>query len=199
MPVNIMVLYAPGCFGSHIANLMSLDPRFPTSFDIEGYATGPVNAHHGRPTLIDVVLQHTHDTRTFLAQNNVWAEHVSAVLHNEPIKKFVDELNDKFFLVINLPKLDSVIYRRMVQIGFTASPLAYNEIEYVYTPNCCSRLLGYPNERFWNINPDLIWQPDVEPLLSHLKNSAPLNLDFDNELCQNLHSKWYDSVSKSLI
>lgn len=199
MHLNIMVLYAPGCFGSHVANLLSLDPRFPPSFDIGGYATGPANAHHGRPTLIDVVLQQSHDPQQFLQQNNVWAEHVSSVMNHEAIKKFVDVLDNKFFLVINLPRLGSIVHKRMMQTGFSASPLAYNEIEYVYTPDCCARLLDYPNERFWNIDPDIIWQRDVDPLLSHLTDSAPLNLDFDRNLCQSLHGKWYDSVSKSLI
>ena len=132
-----------------------------------------------------------------LNQNNVWAEHISTMMIFRDTDLY-HALGNKYFLIINLPRHGSQAFCRMRSIGFDASIMAYRELQPMYCSNSVSALLSTANHKFFDIDAEMIWQADAEPMVEHLTRSAPIDLDLDLDLCRTLHEKWYHSVSKSL-
>lgn len=194
---NLFVIYAPGSFGSHIANVISLDSKFAQSFDLRGYDNEASNAHHGRPTFAQISQYPQSQQDQILNQSNVWAEHMSTMMAFRDTDLY-QAMANKYFLIVNLPRHTSQAFRRMRSIGFDATIMAFNEIQSIYYPDSAAALLKTAKHRFFNIEAEMIYQPDAVPVIKHITQSAPIDLNLDLDLCCTLHEKWYRSVSNSL-
>lgn len=86
----------------------------------------------------------------------------------------------------------------MRSIGFDASIMAYHELQLMYCSDSVAALLGIAQHRFFDIDAEMIWQPDAAPMIEHITRSAPIDLDLNLDLCRTLHEKWYHSVTKTL-
>jgi hypothetical protein len=197
--INLFVIYPPGLFGNHVANLISTDSKFIPRFNPAGYDNDDPTAHYNIINLRETIF---HQDATYkdlvLDQSNVWAEHIITYLHDGTVLNYVTRLPNKYFLIIRLPEYDSVLRNRMSKYYFDGGIMLYNEMKQFYDEKVCSRLFDQPYENFFSIDSELIWQEDGTEMLNKIISNSPIDLNLNIDYLNNLHSKWFNKVFKDL-
>ena len=186
----IIILFAPGQGGNHLANLIStslyVEKRMPDNNYLDSlqtyYAYNIPNAHIDS-TVNNVGVMDTDGLYTALSTTSkpyVIAGHIDETYY---VYDFIKNLGSYMFITFENFNLTDLIKKRMAK---------YDEslIKLLYRPSVVSKLFETSNVRA--LDPADLFSDNPRDLLTNL--SKELSLDLDLDFCLDLHTKWFNKI-----
>ena len=186
---NLIILYAPGLGGNHLANLISTSRVFNRNFRADLYSSDSENAHYSDVSNLkkDSLIKNLVKLKT---QSNVLCGHLGEYLwikHNIADRFF----SNKKFLIIKFPNKDTVAYQRLLKFApHLANEYYYQEQLTLYSKQ--HLVLLFNETDFVEMPAELLFAKDTVELENFL--TKELGIQLDQQLVPQLHAKWYDSV-----
>ena len=175
-----------------MANLLSLDSRFVTRFDLDSYEQDVPQAHFSNIREINL-----DQIRTNLDQlkikSNVFNGHYLEYLKFRESDLYQHFLNKKF-LAIEIPDPDTFAFERMTRGNPTAhTTYLLREITSLYQVHNLMMVCHETDRPWYSVSPDLLFDPDVSKLFEDLAQQG-FEIDLDMDLIRDLHSKWFNRL-----
>ena len=189
---NLFVIYPPGLGGNHLANLLSLDRRFATRFDLESYEQAVPQAHFSniREIDLDQIIKNLDQLKT---QSNVFNGHYLEYLKFRGSDLY-EHFPDKKFLAMGIPDPDTFAFTRMTRGNPTAhTTYLLREITSLYKIDNLMMVCHETDRPWYDISSNLLFDPDISKLFKDLAQQG-LEMDIDMALIQDLHTKWFNRL-----
>ena len=188
----IIILFAPGQGGNHLANIISTSPYVENRMlsddynkDLEFYyRSNNKNAH--LPGGIDNVgvmdVEGLQDTLMKSKKTYVIAGHIDETYY---IYEYIKNLGSYIFITFENFNLTESIKKRMK---------TYDEslIKFLYRKTIVSKL--FDTDNVMTLDTAKLFDEDPHDLFIDL--SRELSLDLDLDFCMNLHKLWYKKINK---
>lgn len=187
---NLFVIFAPGCGGNHLANIISTSDRFVDRYSKDVYDTVGINAHPSKnnnyiPTESELlVIQH---------QSNVFCSHLAEYLISQQLtERYLH--NRKYVLVELPPHTRNDFFNNRVTSLYPAYKNLYfmEETSVLYSIKYFSRLVNETDMTSITVNN--IFTNDVAPLVDKLNSELGLNLSTNR--VTDIHRSWLDKNKK---
>jgi hypothetical protein len=192
---NIFVIYAPGCGGNHLANMLSLDSRFQQRFSDNTYECQTQKIAHTKIKNFDSI-DVRQNLEKYTTQNNIfcghWLEYVQFKEAN-----LAQHFENKTFCVIQVPEPNSEFHQRLLDFNANAVPWLINEVILFYKKEHITKLIGDLDSRFVYIWPELLYNPDIKLLINDMNNQG-LDISLDVNKAQKYHYMWVTKNFKDL-
>lgn len=179
---KLLICYAPGLGGNHVANLLSTSDRYHRSVKLERY----FEAGHAR------WCAHFDDAKQ---DSNIMLNHFNEIV-TDRTQKFCSGDN-VIRLVLALPATNDLAWSRFEM--WNNVPLRSNylrhELDTIYKQQYLNRLL--PGRWETLFTDDLFNETKIDLVLDQLRQKT--DCDFDHDCARNLHRAWIDRISASLM
>jgi hypothetical protein len=191
--LNLFVIFPPGLGGNHLANILSLDPKFSKRFDVDRYDQRRPNAHHAYMQNLDCVYVEK-NLETLKNQNNVFCGHLVEYMTMK-LQGLTDHFKDKVFFMIQMPQKTETAYKRLEGQNGQTPHWLLSEVGLCYMPDNFKRLVKEDlNIISYFVWPAYLFDQNLTPLLESL-SQAGYDINFDKELAQTLHTKWFNNLN----
>lgn len=188
---NIIVLFAPGLGGNHLANMISTDARFQSRASESNYQTSAsANAHFYHVQNLDLGALADIDTTKSHVLCGHWGEYYWAKLH-----KHILILPNRHVVIMKVPTVGSTAYDRMIKYTNLTAQYLIEEQRSLYTMDVVGKIMDEFD--LTEIESELLFCETVETVLESLSKQLALNLDL--EICRNMHTFWYDKMNAALV
>jgi len=215
--ITYAVIFPPFAGGNHLSNLILTTTKYPelidTFKDYYSNIDGTANAFFG--TLSMGSAHHPELIETGLKIRNCEVEDTDILINY--IKKFdthcsiaghIDELYYQYHEIVKLGpvafiniEIDSIelLYKR---INVKADSDKHFRDTWLYRYDKISKLFQVPETSIIDIPVSEIFSPNILPVLDRISNSFGLEQHlnykvlFDEKLCQDLHTKWFNMINK---
>lgn len=179
---DIVVIFAPGSGGNHLANLLSTDKRHQQRISLEKYDHLIDNAHPSRFSTFEKISEKPH----------VFACHFAEYLwHQHRFGK-----HSRFILIEFPPQARNHQFLTRIQKLYSYYDNNYllEELSTFYSAEVFSKI-----SNCGDITPlpvSLLFDPDSTPLIQYLTDNIDIQLD--HNIVQCLHQKWIAMIETSI-
>ena len=182
---NIFTVFAPGCGGNHIANLVSTDSRLISRFVIDDYKDTSNKAHYFDNKILE---KDQIDLKKIVNEKRSYGSHFFE-FGGFGFAKLIK----KSFIVIKMPRENSIGHTRMKKLypAFEDSYFWY-ESKSLYTAENFVKIFDI-TEPCVEINGEDLFEGEnfIEDLVTQTKR---IGLDIDKELCNKAHELWLAKI-----
>lgn len=179
---TIIVLFAPGLGGNHLANMLSTDTRFRQRANVDDYQTKRTNAHYW--PIQNLKLEHLcllDDTESHVLCGH-WGEFYWCQL-----SRALDRFANQQVLVVRLPKKDTVAHQRLNRFNPGMTEYFMEEQRSLYSIDVVERIFGQTD--LLDISSECIFDPDIEQIKQFITKETDLTPDWT--ICERMHKLWY--------
>lgn len=183
---NLFVIFAPGCAGNHLANIISTSNRFTKRYTDDIYDASDVKAHPSENR------NHELTERDFLAlqnQSNIFCSHLAEYLVSRSLTE--KYLQNRKYVIVEMPpesRNNFFINRTSSLYPVYRDLYFFEEISMLYSIQNFSRLVNETD--MTSVTVDKIFFEDAEPLVIKLNSELGLNLDINTVSA--IHTKWIE-------
>lgn len=187
---NIIILFAPGLGGNHLANMLSTDARFQSRTSIRNYQDSDAsNAHFYDLQNLDLnYLADIDSTKSHVLCGH-WGEYYWAKLHKQILA-----LPNRQLVIMKVPVIGSTAYDRMIKYTNLTAHYLIEEQRSLYSMDVVGKIMEESD--LIEIESELLFCLNSEAVLAPL--SKDLALDLDLEMCRGMHALWYDKMKIAL-
>jgi len=182
---NIFTVFAPGCGGNHIANLVSTDSRLISRFVIDDYKDTSNKAHYFDNKILE---KDQIDLKKIVNEKRSYGSHFFE-FGGFGFAKLIK----KSFIVIKMPRENSIGHTRMKKLypAFEDSYFWY-ESKSLYTAENFVKIFDI-TEPCVEINGEDLFDGKnfIDDLVTQTKR---IGLDIDKELCTKAHELWLAKI-----
>lgn len=189
-PRNIIILFAPGLGGNHLANIISTDPRFQPRASVMSYQDSTTaNAHFYDIQNLDLsaLIDIDRDKSHVLCGH--WGEYYWAKIHNH-----LTQLINRQLVIMRVPGVGSLAYDRMIKYTNLISHYLIEEQRSLYTMDVVGKCMQ--EQDLAEVTTELMFSENIDGMLAGL--SEQLALDLDLPACRAMHAIWLEKIKKSL-
>lgn len=190
---NLFVIFAPGCGGNHLANIISTSNRFTKRYTDDIYHSKlDLRAHPSKNKNYELAEE---EFIIKQKQNNVFCSHLAEYLISQSLtEKYL--LNRKYVIVESPMPSRNDFFTNRVRGLYPAYQNQYffEEISMLYSIQYFSHLTR--EHDMTSITVDKIFSKDVTPLVDTL--NLELGLDLDIGEVKSIHSSWIEKNKKFL-
>jgi hypothetical protein len=183
---NIFILFAPGCGGNHLANILSMSKPYQLRSFEQSYNDDQLHGAHP-DQLAGINVPHLKKYLDILInKSNVfcghWSEYVSVKEHG-----LLEYFPNRIFCVIQIPKIGSKLYNRFLMHNTGMTPWLYHEVTLLYQH--MTKLVDGKDTPLLYVCPDMLTDNSIKTIIDDLNNKG-LDLDIDIDEAQKYHTKW---------
>lgn len=182
---SVIVIFAPGMGGNHLANMISISKSFPQRFD-----SGIYHSESDSPTRF-----HTDDDNNLTVekiQPGVMACHLGEYLWHENIIK--QRLPIRSYVIVEFPiwsRNDAWITRTTNYSDVYKDQYQVEELATLYSIERFKQLTGETD--FYPATVNELFQSDATSLIHNLL--LHIDSDIDTGVVEQLHEKWYQAIA----
>ena len=180
---NVVILFAPGLGGNHLANMLSTSAEFESRCSVSDYLQSRSQDAHFSPaknlqiaTLGDKLSSPGHIVCGH------WAEYYWLQLTCGIESNVHDQL-----LVIKLPSASSLAWQRFFKYSSLSSTYLIEEQRSLYSIEIIGRL--FTNKDIFEVESDRLFDPDINWLIEFAAKDMGIQLDRDQ--CRHMHQIWH--------
>lgn len=189
---TLFVIFAPGLGGNHLANLLSLTPRFYRNVDLELYNSMEVNAHFAtiRNLRLTSITSHI-DALTGI--NTVLCGHLGEYIWLKQSGLTVKFKNKKF-LIITMPQKNTLAYYRLVKFNNYNCEYYYKEQCILYTQEILKKI--FKEHNFISIPAEIIFSDSIDNLITVIQEK--LNTTINVVQANKIHQIWITKIKQNI-
>ena len=181
-------MFAPGIGGTHVANVLSTDPRFVQRASSDDYII-----HFKKHAEDAHIRKKTNNSLTPKDnENRIISLHIGRLLWDyKKIKKF----KNRKILIVEFPdSKDTLAYKRFVNYNnCDLTDYMFNEQRMFYSQSTIEKFI--PGEDFFTIKSESIFNENFEFFYNLTLN---LNLKINYDMCKVMHSMWIQKIKEGL-
>ena len=181
---NIVTVFAPGCGGNHVANLISTDYRLKDRFKINDYKDNTNKAHYS-----PILTKENVDIKKILHESGSYVTH----FFEYPAGVGFVKLLKKKFVFITMPEEGSKGYHRMCKLyPQYKNNYFYHEMKSLYTKENFIKLNNL-NEELVSISGNELFENKL--FINYLlEETKKLGLLLNKQICEQIHSFWLSKI-----
>jgi hypothetical protein len=190
-PRNIIVLFAPGLGGNHLANIISTDSRFQPRTSVKTYQENTTsNAHFYNIQNLDLTALPDIDCDKNHVLCGHWGEYYWAKIHNH-----LTRLPNRQLIIIKVPVIGSLAYDRMLKYTrLTVNQYLVEEQRSLYSMDVIEKCMQ--EHDLVEVTTELMFCENIDSILAFLSDQMDLNLD--PLVCKAMHKVWFEKINKPL-
>jgi hypothetical protein len=191
-PETLFVIFAPGLGGNHLANLLSLTPRFYRTVDFEAYNSIGANAHFSNIKNLQLTSISDHIV-PLTGVSNVLCGHLGEYIWLKQ-SGIAEKFRNKKFLIVSIPKKNTLAYRRLCRSFpmIDANEYFYQEQRTLYSQEIIEKI--FDEHDFFNISAEIIFSDDINKLLTFIQHEFYTTIDVVQ--ATKAHRAWINKIKE---